>query len=179
MDSPALVLHRYPYSETSWIVHWWTEAEGRVKTVAKGARRPKSALAGRLDLFFTARISWVPSRKSDLHVLREADLENPRLHIRERYWNTMAAAYFTAWLDRVEGMEMGEAAELYSLLTRALDFLNDQPVTLKAVLHFERKLAETLGILQPGRPPEESLRELFGLIPSQRLSIVAALTSSG
>ena len=41
---PAFVLHTYPYLETSLLVETFTRNLGRVPLVAKGAKRPKSAL---------------------------------------------------------------------------------------------------------------------------------------
>ena len=52
----AILLRRIKLTESSLIVTWFTEAHGKLKTVAKGARRPRSPFAGRLDLFFAAEI---------------------------------------------------------------------------------------------------------------------------
>src|SRR5215467_3443685 len=73
----AILLRKRMFSDTSLIVSWCTELFGCVQTIAKGARRPKSSFAGKLDLFFEAEISIVRSRKSDLHTLTEAVLKNP------------------------------------------------------------------------------------------------------
>ena len=48
---PAFVLHTYPYLETSLLVETFTRNLGRVPLVAKGAKRPKSALRGLLVAF--------------------------------------------------------------------------------------------------------------------------------
>ena len=48
------VLRKRLLTETSLIVHWLTAEQGRVATVAKGARRPKSPYRGKLDLFYLA-----------------------------------------------------------------------------------------------------------------------------
>src|SRR6266436_6135760 len=47
----AILLRKRKLSDTSLIISWCTESLGCVETVAKGARRPKSVFAGRLDLF--------------------------------------------------------------------------------------------------------------------------------
>ena len=36
----------------------WVAGNGRISTVAKGARRPKSPFAGKLDLFYEADFSY-------------------------------------------------------------------------------------------------------------------------
>ena len=70
----AILLRKMPWSETSLIVTWLTERFGTVRTVARGARRPKSEFAGMLDLFYRADIAFSISRSGDLHTLREVSV---------------------------------------------------------------------------------------------------------
>ena len=48
------IIRRIPLTESSMIVTWCTKDHGLLKTVAKGARRPKSQFSGKLDLFYEA-----------------------------------------------------------------------------------------------------------------------------
>jgi DNA repair protein RecO (recombination protein O) len=52
------VLHTYPYKETSLIVEAFTRRYGRVALLARGARRPRSAMRGVLLAFHPLRLSW-------------------------------------------------------------------------------------------------------------------------
>src|SRR2546426_204346 len=52
------VLHTYPYKETSLIVEAFTRRFGRVAMLARGARRPRSAMRGVLLSFHPLRLSW-------------------------------------------------------------------------------------------------------------------------
>ncbi|HEY4373324.1 MAG TPA: DNA repair protein RecO [Burkholderiales bacterium] len=65
------VLHTYPYSETSLIVETFTREHGRVPMIAKGAKRPGSALRGALMQFQPVAFSW--SGKNDLRSLTQAE----------------------------------------------------------------------------------------------------------
>ena len=58
----ALLLRKTKLTETSLIVTWFTASFGLIKTVAKGARNPKSKFAGGLDLFFDCEIQFSRSR---------------------------------------------------------------------------------------------------------------------
>ena len=49
--SIAILMRKIRFSDTTLIVEWLTEDFGRLKTIAKGALRPKSTFAGKLDLF--------------------------------------------------------------------------------------------------------------------------------
>ena len=61
---PGYVLHTYPYKETSLIVEAFTRRFGRVALLARGARRPRSAMRGVLLSFNPLRFGW--SGASDL-----------------------------------------------------------------------------------------------------------------
>src|SRR6185503_12354199 len=58
---PAFILHSYPYKETSLIVEALSRHRGRVGLLARGARRPRSALRGILLAFHPLRLSWTAS----------------------------------------------------------------------------------------------------------------------
>jgi DNA repair protein RecO (recombination protein O) len=55
------VLHTYPYKETSLIVEAFTRNFGRVALLARGARRPRSAMRGVLLSFHPLRLGWSSS----------------------------------------------------------------------------------------------------------------------
>jgi DNA repair protein RecO (recombination protein O) len=68
---PAFVLHSYPYKETSLIVEAFTRHRGRVGLLARGARRPRSAIRGTLLAFHPLRLSW--SASTELGTLTAAE----------------------------------------------------------------------------------------------------------
>jgi DNA repair protein RecO (recombination protein O) len=55
---PGYVLHTYPYKESSLIVEVFTRRFGRVALLARGARRPRSAMRGVLLSFHPLRLGW-------------------------------------------------------------------------------------------------------------------------
>ncbi len=67
----AFVLHGRPYSETSLLLDVFTENEGRVCVLAKGARGRRSSLKGCLQPFTPLLIRW--SGRGDVKTLREAE----------------------------------------------------------------------------------------------------------
>ncbi|AOJ01359.1 DNA repair protein RecO [Burkholderia mayonis] len=70
-EQPAFVLHSHPYRETSLVVDVLTRDHGRIALVAKGAKRPHSALRGVLQTFQPLSLSW--SGKSELRTLTGAE----------------------------------------------------------------------------------------------------------
>lgn len=67
----AFILHTYPYLETSLILETFTRGYGRVSMIAKGARRPRSAMRGVLNGFQPLTLTWFG--KSDLKTLKAAE----------------------------------------------------------------------------------------------------------
>jgi len=57
-NQPVYVLHTYPFKETSLVVELFTRDFGRVSAVAKGARRPRSAMRGMLQSFQPLLGAW-------------------------------------------------------------------------------------------------------------------------
>ena len=55
---PAFVLHTHPFRETSLIVEAFTRDHGRIALVARGARRPRSAMRGLLLAFQPIELGW-------------------------------------------------------------------------------------------------------------------------
>ena len=68
---PGFVLHGYPFRETSLVVETFTSQHGRVALMARGARRPRSALRGILLAFQPLLLSWMG--KSELRTLVGAE----------------------------------------------------------------------------------------------------------
>ena len=141
----AILINRTPLTESSLIVHWCSPEAGLFKTVAKGALRPKSAFAGRLDLFITCELTLNRSLKSDLHTLKEVHLQAPRLTLRNSYPRVLAATCFCKLVEMVAERET-PLPEVHELLRLALDHLNTHEPTAKLVLRFEDKLCEHLGL---------------------------------
>ncbi len=77
---PAFVLHHYPFRETSLVIETYTRDFGRVALVARGARRPKSALRGVLLAFQPLLIGW--SGKSELRTLHKAEWQGGYLPLK-------------------------------------------------------------------------------------------------
>lgn len=172
--SRGIIIRLTRLTDTSLIVGWCTEEHGLVKTVAKGARRPGSAFAGKLDLFFEAELVWVESRRSELHTLREVQVRDFREPLRKRYADTVAASYFGELLAHV--VEAGHPVpELFDLLRRGLGYLAEKGADKRAVLHFEHELARLLGVAHQRASAAVALESAFGSLPPGRGACLSLL----
>src|SRR5450631_1138872 len=69
----AFILHTYPYRETSLILEVFSRRCGRLGIIARGARRPRSALRGTLLPFQPLALAWFG--KAELKTLKTAEAE--------------------------------------------------------------------------------------------------------
>jgi DNA repair protein RecO (recombination protein O) len=141
----GIVLRTRPLTETSLIVHWLTEDFGRIATVAKGARRPQSTFRGQIDLFYRVELSFVRSRRSDLHTLREARLLDASALIRRDLNQLEQAAYCARLIEQCTESET-PIPELYRHFVTLLAALPRQPAQPQTLFAFEMKLLEELGL---------------------------------
>jgi DNA repair protein RecO (recombination protein O) len=168
-QTAAILLRKMPWSETSLIVTWLTEDFGTVRTVARGARRPKSVFAGALDLFYCADISFSVARKGDLHTLRDVSLTTVFNVSRAGNAGFYLASYFGE-LAGIAAPSMQPAHGIFDLLKRGINFVQDSPATVKALNHFETELCRLLGVHDvSGKVPAiDALVSLCGVIPASR-----------
>ncbi len=145
--STGLILRTRPLTDTSLIIHWLTPNLGRLATVAKGARRPKSTFAGKLDLFYLAQFSFQRSRRSELHQLREVVLQETHAALRRELQALHQASYCAALVEQTTETE-SPVPGIFTLMTGLLEQLSHHAPLPQTVPAFELKLLVELG-LQP------------------------------
>jgi DNA repair protein RecO (recombination protein O) len=141
----GLILRTRPLTETSLIVHWLTPQPGRLATVAKGARRPQSPFRGKLDLFYEADFTFVRSRRSDLHTLREVGLRDTHAAIRQDLAYLQQASYGAALIEQSTETDTPLPA-IFELMQGFLHVLPRQSPQPHLVLALEIKLLHELGL---------------------------------
>jgi len=144
-SATGVVLRTQRLTETSLIVRWLTIDAGRVSTVAKGARRPKSAYAGQLDLFVEADFTFTRSRRSDLHTLRELSVREFHLPLRNDVERLQVAAYCTALLEQATESDT-PLPQLFDLFNGLLNHLSISDARPRFIFAFELKLLGLLGL---------------------------------
>jgi len=141
----GLVLRTYPLTESSLIVHWLTREQGRIATVAKGARRAKSPFRGKLDLFYVADFTFGRSRRSELHTLREVGRPETHAGLRHQLAYLRQASYAAALVELATEIET-PIPVIFHLMDGFLRQLCRQPAVAQTVFAFELKLLNDLGL---------------------------------
>jgi DNA repair protein RecO (recombination protein O) len=141
----GVVLRVLPLTETSLIVHWLTRDFGRLATVAKGARRPKSPFRGQIDLFYLTDVTFSRSRRSELHLLRETRLVESHAGLRLDLGCLRQASYCAALIEQTTELDTPLPA-LFTQFTGLLSQLPKQPAGPAVIFAFEIKLLQELGL---------------------------------
>jgi len=137
---PAYILHSYPYKETSLIVEAFARNFGRVALLARGARRPRSAMRGVLLSFHPLQLSW--SGAAELANLRGAEWSGALQPLSGR--GLMCGFYLNELLLRLLPREDAHEA-LFEVYGESLRQLSAGVAQASVLRSFEKRLLAELG----------------------------------
>jgi DNA repair protein RecO (recombination protein O) len=133
-------LHSHAFRETSLVVETFTRNFGRVALVARGARRPRSALRGLIMPFQPLLLSW--AGKSELRTLHKAEWQGgmPQLQGRELMCGFYLNELLLKFLAREDPHD-----RLFDLYQDALGALAREDAPAALLRKFEKHLLKELG----------------------------------
>ena len=169
----GIVLRVVDFSETSCIVTWMTRDFGKITTMAKGARRPKSPFEAAIDLLAICRLVFLRKTSGAMSLLTEAKLER-RFRSSATNLKRLYAGYYVVELLNILTDEGDSNPELFELAVNAIqlfdsDQINDNQLNL-LLLKFELRALNLLGhqpmltkCVSCGREKTTLTRVQFGL----------------
>ncbi|CAN5261469.1 DNA repair protein RecO [soil metagenome] len=138
--TPAYILHYRPYRDTSLLIDFFTEEQGRISVLARGVRKPKSRLSGLLQPFIPLLISW--AGKGELFNLRAVEANGLGFSLLNK--NLLSGFYSNELLVRV--LPRYDAhPQLFQAYAQLLCELQSQNSCEKSLRLFEKTLLEELG----------------------------------
>ena len=113
LKSRAIVLHRFPYSDSSWIVKALTEESGIVSFIVKGGKRKESPFRGALDPLALSEVVFRQNPNTELQFIKEATLLDWRKDLRNDLLSTAKAQVMTEMIMRYapQGVPLQEEFE--------------------------------------------------------------------
>ncbi len=138
----AIVLRHSDFGEADRLLIVYTPHRGKLRLLAKGARRPKARKTGHVDLF--TRTELLVARGRNLDIVTQAETVEPYLPLR-RSLDSMALAHYVAELVDGFAEEESENPILYRLLRDALGWICTSQQPRLALRYFELQLLETAG----------------------------------
>ena len=141
---PVYVLHSYPFKETSLVVELFSKEFGRIAAVAKGARRPHSAMRGMLQSFQMLDGAW--SGKNELKTLHSLDWSAGLTLLKGEA--LMCGFYMNELLLRLLPREDAHES-LFAYYASALHTLTNETDLAITLRRFELKLLQEMGYAVP------------------------------
>ena len=138
----AVVLRHNDWGEADRLLVLFTLELGKVRAIAKGARKMRSRKAGHLEPF-----TWVNlllARGRDLLIVTQAETIDPFTDLREDLLLTTYASYIVELLDKFT-YEEGENPALYRLLVETLRRLSSADNPDLVVRYYEVRLLDLTG----------------------------------
>ena len=143
-NQPVYVLHTYPFKETSLVVELFSKDFGRIAAVAKGARRPRSAMRGMLQSFQTLSGAW--SGKNELRTLHSLDWSAGLLLLQGEA--LMCGFYLNELLLRLLPREDAHE-DLFDYYTKTLQTLMTAKDLANTLRKFELTMLQEMGYAVP------------------------------
>jgi DNA repair protein RecO (recombination protein O) len=100
-QSEALVLRTYPFHEADLLVTLFTRSEGKVKGVAKSAKRSKRRFGGALEPLTHVTAHWEDKEKQELARLDSFDVIASPLAAKVSYPRLLALEYVSEVIDEL------------------------------------------------------------------------------
>jgi DNA repair protein RecO (recombination protein O) len=100
-QSEALVLRTYPFREADLLVTLFTRSEGKVRGVAKSAKRSKRRFGGALEPLTHVVAHWEDKEKQELARLDSFDIMASPLATQVSYLRVLALEYVAEVLDEL------------------------------------------------------------------------------
>jgi DNA repair protein RecO (recombination protein O) len=139
----AVVLRHADWGEADRLITLYTRERGKVRAIAKGARKIRSRKAGHLEPF--TRVTLQLARGRDLLIVTQADTVDAYLPIHENLVKTSHAAYVVELLDRFTYEDDIENYSIFRLLTEVLSRLEKEADPWLAIRYYEVRLLDLLG----------------------------------
>ena len=138
----AIILQHSDWGEADRILRLFTREQGKLRAIAKGARKMKSRKAGHLEPFMRSKLMLAKGR--DMWIVTQAEVIDPYTSLRENLELTARAAYVIELLDRLT-YEEGQNWQLYDLTAKTLTRLVDEKDPFVPTHYFEMRILDNTG----------------------------------
>jgi len=140
----AVVIGRRAFGEHGRLVDFYTRDHGKVRGIARSARRPRSRLGSALELFTLGELVFFDTGRSELVQVDHFDIVRPFVGLREHLERLGQGAWMVEVVARLSADRDPHPA-LFGLLVRALDALETAPRPARVAACFGLRAVDLLG----------------------------------
>jgi DNA repair protein RecO (recombination protein O) len=141
--SPSIIMRIKEFGESDLLVTFFTSDRGKLKGVAKGARRSRRRFVNCLDLFCLTNLEYELKRKGDLHFLHSCKLINGFPGVRNDFSSLSLASYMIELTEILFPLGVVDQ-NMFTLLQDSFLALDEAKRKDILRIHFEAR-AMTLG----------------------------------
>jgi len=142
--SPAIVLYALDYGESDRIITFYTSEYGKLKGIAKGARRSKKRFSNALEPFSYGNIIFSKKGRGTLSLIEGCDVVNHHANIRGELEHTLISSYLIELIDKFT-LEGKKNTELFQLLLNFLGLIDTGNSSDALIRFFEIRLLKLTG----------------------------------
>ncbi len=139
----SIVLRHSDWGEADRLLVLYTREQGKVRALAKGARKVTSRKAGHLQPFTYVTLQLAKGR--DLLIITQAETMNAFLPLHDNLVKTGYAAYIIELLDRFTYEEEGGNPTLFNLVVETLDRIEKEEDAWLPIRYYEMRLLDHAG----------------------------------
>jgi DNA repair protein RecO (recombination protein O) len=132
------------YGESDLIVTFYSREYGKLKGIAKGAKRSKKRFANVFEPFSLTSIIFSRKNRDMLAFIESCDIVDHYASIRQDLEKTLTACYFMDLIDHFSP-EGKASEELFALLTDYLSMLTRDNISDAMIRFFEMRLLKISG----------------------------------
>ena len=140
--SEAVVLRRVDFGEADRLLTLYSREYGKIRAVAKGARKPLSRKTGHVELFMRSRFFLAKGRNLD--IITQAEVIESYMALRSDLVRTTYASYAVELLDRFT-VEKGSGMIEPNMATIRLGWFATADDPLLAARYYELRLLSLAG----------------------------------
>ena len=153
--SESFILRTYPFREADLVVSFFTRDQGKLRGVARRARRPKSSFGSGLERLSHASVSYYQKENSELVSLNSCELVHSQFGLASAFESSIALDYLAEISEHL--LPAGEANERhFRLLAAVLEYLRQDGNVWQAATYFVFWSVRLAGFLPELRVSAES-----------------------
>jgi DNA repair protein RecO (recombination protein O) len=142
--SAAVVIGSFPLGESDRVVTFYSRDFGKLRGVARAARRLRSRFGGALELFTLGQLVFFDTGRSDLVRVDHFDVVRPHARVRDDLDRLAQAAWVVECMARLTA-DRDPHVGLFALLVRALSALDGGRPPRRVAIAFGVRCIEALG----------------------------------
>jgi DNA repair protein RecO (recombination protein O) len=156
----GIVLGSRAFEETGKLVTFFTPDHGKIKVIAKGAKRMTSKFGGRLETLSLLELLLASGRNLD--ILSQCETIESFQGLRENQEALRSALYFVRVID-ASTLDRQRNFNLFKLLALSLKKLQEGEDPGKVEKYFEVNFLKVEGLYRKQAPPDVLIGEHLGV----------------